>query len=168
MSNESYIQGIIDQIARIPTDMAKQVGAEIFMEAVNRTRVDSGQAAANWQFAPYQGEYVEIDQQMMWGYGDIEPISPVGYKWAKYDNSEAVYRYQFERMTDALASAPDDITGVAVYNPISVGYGAFAPGTDVFYPENAFRNVDLQAIAQVALDRVYAEYGATFGGGRGA
>ena len=163
MSNESYLADICAQIERIPRDIALQVGAEIFEAAVQHTRVDSGQAAANWKFVPYQSVLSMEQQQMMWGWGNVDPISPVGYKWAQYDNSQAVYEYQFGELVNALAAAPLDITGVAVYNPITVGFSGFAPGNDYFYEENSFRNVNIEQMVSAALERAYAEFNVTYG-----
>lgn len=158
MSNESYLQSICAQLARIPRDVGLQVAARIFEEVVNHTRVDSGQAAVEWKFLPYKGAAFLETQQIMWGYADVDPVSPVGYKWAMYDNSEAVYRYQFEQLVDGLSMAPDDIDGIMIYNPITAGFAGFAPGNDYFYGQNAFGNVDMDSIVASALAKTYAEY----------
>lgn len=163
MSNLSYLSDICAQLDRVPRDIALQVGAEIFEQAVQKTRVDSGQAAANWKFMAYDGQPFMEPQEILWGYANVDPVSPVGYKWAKYDNSQAVYEYQFEQLVDRLASAPANITGVVVYNPITAGFAGFAPGNDYFYGVNAFRNLDMDQIVAAALERAYSEYNSTFG-----
>ena len=158
MSNESYLEGICAQLARIPVDVAKTVSAEVFEQVVQHTRVDSGQAAANWHFQPYKGSPAMEPEEIMWGYANVDPISPVGYKWAMYDNSEAVYRWQFENLMDGLSIIQEDIDGILIYNPVSAGYAGFQPGTDVFYPDNAFANLNIDGIVNAALERTYAEY----------
>ena len=163
MSNEAYLADICAQLARIPRDIAMEVAADVFEQAVQKTRVDSGQAAASWRFLPYQGSFFMEEQQIMWGWGDHDPLYPVGFKWAQYDNSEAVFRVQFEHLVDSIAMAPEDIDGVAVYNPITVGFAGFQPGNDFFYPDNAFARLDMESIVQSSLAKIYAQYNATFG-----
>lgn len=158
MSNEDYLAGLCAQLARIPAGIAKTVAAEVFEQAVQHTRVDSGQAAANWHYQPYKGQPFMEPEEIMWGYANVDPINPVGYKWAMFDNSEAVYRWQFENLMDAMSIVQDDIDGVMVYNPITSGFGGFQPGQDVFYPDNAFANLNMDAIVSAALERTYAEY----------
>lgn len=158
MDNLGYLETICAQLSRIPTDLAKTVAAEVFEQAVQATRVDSGQAAANWHYQPYKGTPFTEPEEIMWGYANVDPISPAGFKWAMYDNSEAVYRWQFENLMDAMATTPDDIDGILVYNPITTGFAGFAPGDDAFYPQNAFRNIDMESIVQSAMERAYAEF----------
>lgn len=158
MSNESYLEGICAQIARVPRDLALKVAAEVFEQSVQGTRIDSGQAALNWRFVPYTDQPLLEPQEMMWGFGDTEPTTPAGYKWSKYDNSETVYRVQFEYLIDQMSAAPDVINGVVVYNPITEGYANFAPGDDTFYPRNAFGNLDMDSIVNAALERAYSDF----------
>lgn len=158
MSNELYLEEICKQLARIPADIAKTVSAEIFEQVVQKTRVDSGQAAANWHFEPYKGTPFTEPEEIMWGYANQDPIAPVGYKWAMYDNSEAVYRWQFENLADRLSMTQDDIDGILIYNPVTAGFAGFHPGTDVFYPDNAFAALNVEGIVNAALERTYAEY----------
>lgn len=102
-------------------------------------------------------------ETIMWGYANVDPIHPVGYKWAMYDNSEAVYRYQFEQVIERIAAMPEKIDGILVYNPITVGFAGFTPGSDAFYPENAFKGLNMDAIVASALARAYENYSQSFG-----
>jgi hypothetical protein len=163
VSNESYLADICKQLENIPRGIATTVASEIFEQAVQQTRVDSGQAAANWKFEPYKGSFFLDDQEILWGFAGHDPVYPAGYKWSMYDNAEAVYRYQFEQLTDAIAMMPDDIDGIVVYNPITVGFAGFQPGDDLFYPDNAFARLDMDGIVSTTLQRIYAEYNQTFG-----
>ena len=161
--NMSYLKDIVAQLARQPRDFALAVAAEVFQQCVEATQVDSGQAAANWRYVPYQGEPAMESQTMMWGYGTTEPVAPAGYKWSSLDNGEAAFRFQFEQLIDVMASAPQHIDGVLVYNPITVGFAGFQPGDDAFYPENAFRSLDMPAIINTVMDRFYSEYNGSNG-----
>lgn len=157
-NNELYLDSIIAQVARIPRDAALAVGQHIFHAVVEQTRVDSGQAALNWHFQPFFGDFNALGQEMLWGYGTIAPTSPAGYKWSKVDNTEGVFLYQFEYMMNQLSFAPDKISGVAIYNPISPGFAGFSPGTDEYYAQIAFEKLDIEAITQDALATVEASY----------
>ncbi len=75
-----------------------------------------------------------------------------------YSNAEAVFHYQFEQLTDAMATTPYDIDGIAVYNPITPGFPGFMPGDDLFYEDNAFSRIDINAITAAALEKAYASY----------
>lgn len=163
MSNESYLQDICAQLERIPADIATEVASEVFEQAVQQTRVDSGQAAAQWKFLPYSGSFFMEDQEILWGFAGHDPLYPAGYKYSYYDNSETVYRFQFEQLTDAIAMMPKDIDGIVVYNPITEGFAGFTPGDDSFYPSNAFARLDMDGIVSSTLARVYAQYNQTFG-----
>lgn len=161
-SNKAYLESIVAQFESVPRDAALAVAREIFQEVVSNTSVDSGQAALNWQYIPYKGQPVLEDQKILWGYGDVDPVAPAGRKWAGklVDNSEAIYMYQFSYAIDQMASAPNDIDGVVVFNPITEGFASFAPGDDLFYPENAFKNVEIDQAISGALERVYADFNA--------
>lgn len=155
---DAYLDSIKAQISRIPGDAALAVAQEAFMKLVEHTRIDSGQAALNWHFQPYSEDFSLLDQQMLWGYGSISPVSPAGYKWSKTDNSQAIFMYQFEYMMNQLTFAPKNIRGVVIYNPITPGYPDFAPGSDEFYAHVAFERLDINAIMQEAVATVEASY----------
>lgn len=157
--NMRYLQSLVDQIKPIPRAAAVEVATRIFLRAVEATPIDSGNAAANWQILPYVGAPQYSQMQLMWGYGDVAPTIPVGYKFSKGAESEYVFRYQFEIATQAAVLYPTvQFDGITVFNPIEEGSSAFAPGIDTWYEENS---VDKVPFETVITDSVSAGYAAT-------
>lgn len=155
---DNYLTSIKAQIERVPRDIALLVAQEIFQEVVEKTRIDSGQAALNWHFQPYESDVTIEGQEMMWGYGSHPPTSPAGYKWSKVDNSEVVFLYQFEYMMNQVTFAPEKLRGVMIYNPITPGAADFAPGSDEFYAQVAFERLDVNAIVESAIAKIESSY----------
>lgn len=155
---DNYLNGIKTQIERVPRDVALLVAQEIFQTVVEQTRIDSGQAALNWHFQPYETDFTMEGQEMLWGYGSHTPVSPAGYKWSKVDNSQAVFLYQFEYMMNQLTFAPENLRGVMIYNPIEPGAADFAPGSDEFYAQIAFEKLDITAITENAVAKIESSY----------
>ncbi len=156
---DSYFNNIRAQIKRVPRDLALAVGEKIFQAVVHKTRQDSGQAALNWFYEPYESDAPTMrTQEMLWGYGKQSPVSPAGYKRAHGVNSDQVFIYQFEYMVNQSSLAPENLGGILIYNPITPGFPDFAPGNDTHYAQTALGAVDIDAIAQAALAEVEGEY----------
>lgn len=155
---DAYLDNIKAQVAKVPRDAALAVAQHIFQAVVEKTKIDSGQAALNWHIQPYATDFAEIGQEMLWGYGSVAPISPAGYKWSKVDNSEAVFLYQFEYMMNQVSLAPENLRGVMIYNPIESGHPDFAPGSDVNYEYIALGGIDFAGIVANAVSEVEASY----------
>jgi hypothetical protein len=124
--------------------MMAEFGVRLYQEMVLNTKVDSGQAAANWHIVPYKSNpKAEQPQQMLWGFGDTNPMPPVGWKaWSGVKNSETHkedvidYVLQFAlNMKEGIAFG--GFSGVTVYNPISPGFSGFFPNDDSEYEDNA-------------------------------
>ncbi len=151
--NQKYVDEIIKSIRHVAAPAALEVAAMVFEKAVEETVQDSGQAAAQWYFIPYVDAAVALPvQQIMWGFDGHTPIPPVGYKGDKGLNAEFVHIAQMEELAGALASAPENITGVMVYNPITKGFPGFVPGSDEAYLDNAFG---------IELDEALEDFGQT-------
>jgi hypothetical protein len=165
VSNESYLREICDELSTIPQRVALQAASTIFEQVVQQTRVDSGQAAMNWQFIIYEGDPNVLPEEIMWGFGDTPPMSPVGYKWSYMDNSAAVYQAQYENMLDKLASAPAEFDGIMIANPISPGFAGFEPMTpnDYFYADNAFAGLNYEGVVQSAIEEAEADASQHYG-----
>ena len=159
MPSDAYLESLCGQLDAIPMDIASQVASHIFESAVKRTVQDSGQAAYHWQFIPYEGSPSLGQQEIVWGYGDVEPKSPVGYKWSFGVNSAEVLQYQFEAHVNALSIIKPTMDGIVVYNPIDSGFPDFHPNTDDYYPDNAFRKIDEGELVSSAFNQVYSTYG---------
>ncbi len=158
---DAYFNPIRAQIKRIPKDIALEAAQLIFHAVVEKTKVDSGQAALNWRFEPFEGDAPTMHvQEMLWGYGKVSPTSPAGFKYSHGMNADSVFLYQFEYMMNQLVSVPENMTGVYIYNPITPGFAGFDPGNDQYYAENALRNIDIDAIAVAALSQVEGSYNA--------
>ena len=167
-SNAAYLKKITDKLSAAPLFIAKRAALYTFTTLVRANLsegFDSGQAAANWKIEGYTGTPSFAPQVMMWGYGDVSPTAPVGYKsyYSGYKkgsgkggeagNPDTVQSYQIEQAVTELAMLQAGVTGITVYNPISPGFGGFTPGEDEFYEENALRGPKkiMQAAAEVAL-----------------
>lgn len=157
MSNESYLTAICKELEKIPRETAILVASEIFENAVSATKIDSGQAAAQWKIEGYTGSVSMAPQEILWGFGDQEPVYPAGFKWSAIDNSEQVHRHQFETLVNVIASMPEEIDGIVVYNPITPGFADFRPGKDDRYAGNAFAAVSVDGIVSQALSSAYNE-----------
>lgn len=156
---DAYFAPLRAQIKRVPRDTALEVAALIFHAVVEKTRIDSGQAALNWFFEPYEGDAPAMNvQEMMWGYGKVYPTTPAGFKGSHGANTDSVFMYQFEYLSNQMSIAPEHMTGVYIYNPIAPGFSGFNPGSDLYYADNALRSIDIDAISQAALAQVEGSY----------
>lgn len=174
--NKRYLQKLVDQLKPIPRAAAVRVSVNVFMEMLaistnDDSGFDSGQAAANWRIQGYVGSPAYEPQTMLWGYGDINPIAPVGFK-SYYPGMKAgeggrgevgdpnkVYEYMFEYATLQAAQMPAEITGIVVYNPITPGFAGFAPGDDTHYEQNALgeNQAKLAMVVSKAIARGLSE-----------
>lgn len=183
-SNLAYLKAITDRLEALPLAVAKRAGFHALITLVSEhTRIDSGQAAANWKFEWYAGSPSYAPQKMMWGYGDVSPTSPVGFKsyYSGYipvnnnlprgetGNPETILSWQMEQAAFTLMSVPKEASGVTVYNPITPGYADFAPGDDTYYEENALGEAKarIQAVGLASIARAWVEIKAEFKAGRG-
>lgn len=156
---DAYFAPIRAQIKRIPRDIALEVAQQIYEQVTHKTRIDSGQAALNWFFEPYEGDHPAMRQQeMLWGYQHVSPTTPAGYKHTHGLNDEGVMQYQFEYMANQIATAPEKLSGVYIYNPITPGFTQFSPGDDTFYELTALGSIDIDSIAATALSLVESTY----------
>lgn len=175
-SNAKYVEAIAAKLRAAPLFIAKRAALYCFtriVEAQVNNNFDSGQAAANWKIDGYDASPSYEPQQMMWGYLDVKPTAPVGYKtyFAGYDpvtnpsrggengDDLKVLSYQMTVAHEKLASLPANIGGITVYNPISPGFAGFEPADDTYYEENAFRSTGkiLERIALESLAKAEAE-----------
>lgn len=138
-ANRQYLRTAIGRFTTAPKMIGAEAAARIFNAMVNLTYIDSGQAALNWRVVVHEGDFVEDDPDLMWGWGYTSPIPPAGYKGDKGESAEAIIAYQVEQR-EAQAAWLGDQKGTVftVYNPISPGaFLNFAPGDDDNYEENA-------------------------------
>lgn len=136
--NRKYLRGLVAQFISVPAEAAAEIAVRIYAGMVEHTAFDSGQAAANWHLQPYVGSVSFQEQQIMWGYGAVSPVAPVGYKWsggvAEDQVKSGLVMQQMEIASDLRGRVFD---GISVYNPIQPGYSGFAPGNDERYFEYA-------------------------------
>jgi len=160
-NNRAYIASITAQLRKVPRVAAIEIARRVFIGVVKHTVVDSGQAAFNWHMQPYVGQPVFLQQQILWGYGSVAPVSPVGYKWSSGANAELVLGAMLEAGAMMAAQLEDmHFTGISVYNPITPGFAGFTPDDDSSYFENALGDVE-KALAQIVSDAAYEGYQAT-------
>lgn len=142
-ANRRYLQQLTAQLREVPRVAAAEVAIRIFTGVLQHTAIDSGQAILNWRMQPYKGSPSFDQQQMYWGYGNVTPIAPAGYKWTGGSNFEAVVMSQYQYAMVAKASMEgQDFDGVVIYNPIEPGFPGFAPGDDTKYYANALGDVE--------------------------
>lgn len=145
--NKAYLKSLIRDLKQIPKEAAVEIGTRIFLECVDATPTDSGQAMANWKMEPFNGSPNIDNFEMMWGYGLDKPTEPVGYKWSKGSTEEEVKMYQYEVAIQSMAAFSKlTFNGIVVYNPLSNDIPGFYPGTSEFYEENSIGKVQVSAI----------------------
>lgn len=152
--NHAYLSALIaKELKPIPSRYALEVGIRLYTRMINETVVDSGQAAANWQFIPYVTSPRKGPQKMLWGYDDVEPTSPVGWKsWysggaMKGGDVDQIAAHLSEIAEDEMMTSSLNVRGVLVYNPITPGFADFAPGNDANYEQNALETAYISAPA---------------------
>lgn len=169
--NLAYLKKIADRIEAVPLAIAKRTAQLTFIYLVENTKFDSGQAAANWRIEAYEGTPNYEPQKMMWGYGDVKPTAPVGYKsyyegyiagsgtGGETGDPERVLSWQMSQASVVIATAPSSVSGFTIYNPIAPGFAGFSPGDDTHYAENAllFSNSQLIGIAKEKMAQAEAE-----------
>lgn len=172
-NNRKYLRDLVETHLRpIPGALAIETGIRLFMRMIHSTAVDSGQAAANWQFIPYQSSPTKKPQKIYWGYhrfsginqvgmaaisSTVDPSFPgVGFKsWhdpqglRPRGDLAQISNVLYEKAESAIVSASRRVRGVLVFNPITPGFPGFRPGSDVNYERNAF---------EFAYDEVPAAY----------
>lgn len=154
--NKAYLKSLIKDLKQIPKEAALEIATRIFLECVDATPADSGQAMANWRMEPYVGTPNLENFQMMWGYGQDKPTEPVGYKWSKGSNADDVKRYQYEvAMQSMTALSRLTFDGIVVYNPLSDQIPGFYPATAEFYEENSIGHVPVSGIIERATAAGY-------------
>lgn len=173
---KAYLKKRSDILRALPLFVARRAAQLTFTRVVElnvQKGFDSGQAAANWRLEGFAGTPSYEPQKMMWGYDDVEPIAPVGYKsyYEGYDpnlhlggkgdigDPDQVLSYQISYASQQITFMGKDVTTISVYNPISEGFAGFSPGNDQHYEENAFSNVDskLISIADESLAQAESE-----------
>lgn len=167
--NLHYLSKITEKLEALPLFIMRRASYYTFVELVTKTvneNFDSGQAAANWRIEGYVGTPSFKPQMMMWGYDDIQPVAPVGFKTWSFGLLEGgggdpvqVLSSQVEYAITQTSQLTNDYTGVSVYNPIKSGFAGFFPGTDKNYEKNALEGTS-QIIASAAasgLARAEAE-----------
>lgn len=144
-ANRKYLQSIVDQIKPIPRVLAAQTAGRIYSALIEETHFDSGQAALNWHMEPYVGTPVYEQQKLLWGYGDVAPIYPAGYKWSGGENEELVKTNLIENAyIAAIILENQKFDGITVYNPITPGFAGFTPGKDDNYEYFALSDAEAQ------------------------
>lgn len=138
-ANQQYLRTITGRFTTIPKMIGSVAASRVFDAMVNLTHIDSGQAALNWRVVVHEGDFVEDDPDLMWGWGDTSPIPPAGYKGDQGMSAEAIIAYQVDQRETQAAWLEDQKGAVfTVYNPISPGaFLDFAPGDDTSYEETA-------------------------------
>lgn len=152
--NRRYLENLGALLEQVPQVAAIEIATRIFAGVVLNTAIDSGQAALNWHLQPYtDNPYADMQiQQMLWGYGDVAPIAPAGYKWSGGINEQAVRSQLIEEgIMQRVALRGQHFTGIVVYNPIDSNFPGFTPGSDMYYPQNAFQAVDEAGIVSTAI-----------------
>lgn len=153
----AYLNAIKSQIAKVVPFTAATAANYAFEDMILSTSVDSGQALAQWYVTPYQVSPSMMEQQILWGSADSDPVYPVGYKYTRGANADDVADYILsERALRVETLAGQSFTGIMVYNPVTPGFSGFTPGDDTFYADNSFANVDLDSTAGRSLDHSYA------------
>lgn len=147
--NIAYLKRLTDKLDQLPLFIARKAALYTFESVVKANLdkgFDSGQAAANWRLEGYTSSPTHAPQRMMWGYKDVEPTAPVGYKL----NSKGleggvpveVLSYQLTYAATQASFLNSGMAGVTVYNPITPGFVGFSPGSDANYEGNAFAGVE--------------------------
>lgn len=149
--DRAYLRQQAALLRPLTSRLVAEVGIRVYQEMVLSTKVDSGQAAANWHMVPYKRkEPQEEAQRMMWGFGDTPPIPPVGWKaWSGVKNPEMHANDVIEAVLSFALNMKEGIayggySGVSVYNPIAPGFSGFFPGDDSEYADNALGNAKAQ------------------------
>jgi hypothetical protein len=170
--NQAYMKSIADKVRKLPAFVARRAAYYTYSRIINLNvegGFDSGQAAANWVIDVSSGTGFSMrDQRMMWGYGDTAPTNPVGYKSyypgqheatkGQTGDAEKVKLYQLTYAASVVATITQGITGITIYNPIVSGFSGFAPGSDEFYPANAFAGMgSLEVIGAQSLTLAEAD-----------
>jgi hypothetical protein len=156
--NKKYLAGIVKDLKLIPRAAALEIATRIFLECVDATPADSGQAMANWRIAPkVGGSFSPEGFEMMWGYGQNKATDPVGRKWSKGESSESVKMYQYEvAIQSMVAFATIKFDGIVVYNPLSASIPGFEPGNAEYYEQNSIGKVNVSDIIERAKAGGYA------------
>lgn len=156
--NKRYLQSLVKDLSLIPRQAALEIATRIFLQCVDATPADSGQAMANWRIAPRVGGSAEMENfEMLWGYGQEKPTEPVGFKWSKGTSIESVKMYQYEvAIQSMVAFATIKFDGIVVYNPLSAQIPGFSPGNAEFYEANSIGKVNVSDIIERAKAGGYA------------
>lgn len=141
-SNKKYLQSLVDQIKKVPTYAGAELAVSIFIKAVEATHVDSGQAALNWRITAYSGGPDLEQQEMLWGYGNVSPTAPAGYKWSLVPNDSVKASLIQDSIILGIQFKGLDFDGISVYNPITPNFANFSPGSDANYEFNALSDAE--------------------------
>lgn len=143
--NQDYLRRLVAPLLNVPADAAVAIATRIFGASVEQTAFDSGQAALNWRIQPYVGQPTYEQQTMLWGYGEVSPTPPAGYKYSGGANEEEVKMQIIQgSMVLAVMMRGATFDGISVYNPIQPGYSGFAPGNDANYYFYALGPVEIE------------------------
>lgn len=160
-ANRKYLRNIAGRFTSVPKMLAANTAALLYEYAILSTRFDSGQAAANWRIAAHDGSFTPESPDLMWGWGDMAPISPVGYKGSGGLSREAVIAYMMEqRIANADYLETLTFTHLTVYNPIEPGaFQNFQPGDDSKYRDIALGTWDdiyqtFETMAEVNAEKI--------------
>lgn len=152
-NNRKYVDAIIAQVEGIPRELAAETAVQLYTEFVYQTAIDSGQAALNWKIG-WSGRDQE-GAELLWGYGSVVPQGLAGYKWTKPENEYLRMELASwaEDFSTNLTGGLQGVTSFTVYNPIEEGaFANFSPGTDEWYADNAFANVNETMAMDYAID----------------
>lgn len=143
--NRAYLNSLVKQIKEVPRQAALQTAHNLYLKLISYTAVDTGQAALNWRMTPFRTTYDLQPQRMLWGSApDYEnPAYPVLSKNATQKNDlGSLLDYANGLAHYIVQSAPKQIDGVVVYNPITPGFPNFHPGDDRHYESNALSEAE--------------------------
>lgn len=138
--NKKYLRAIAAELSEIPRDIALNTAKKILLSMVHKTKVDTGQAALNWNMIPFVSKAQMGEQKVLWGTAPTYENAqyPVLPKYGDEKNDlPTLIDYMNGRVNYIIQGAPKNLRGVLVYNPITPGFAAFAPGDDTYYEENA-------------------------------
>lgn len=161
-SNKAYLRSIAKELEKIPRNLALNAGKKLFVMLVAKTRVDTGQAALNWEMQPYVDGPSMKSQRMLWGTAPsfLNAVYPVLPKFSVESNDlVTLLDYASGKANYIVKSAPAFISGVSVYNPITPGFPSFSPGSDEDYEDTALRQADyeIEYLAEKAIEQAEAE-----------
>lgn len=145
--NKQYLKKLAARLPEIVPTLLAEISYRVYLGVMERTRVDTGQALAQWYVLPTKGERSKYPkQQILWGFGDTEPVSPIGWKpWsrqargAQNPTQEEMIEYKLgvaASMFTYIRHTPS-LKNVLIYNPITPGFAGFMPGNDTKYQETA-------------------------------